>query len=240
MRITFLGTRGNIAIRSREHYNHTVTEFAFGSNKVLIDCGLDWLGKAHTLKADALFVSHAHPDHAGGLKDGAQCPVYATQESWGIMKNYKITDRIILQPQEIITIGRISVQPFAVYHSFNAPAVGYRISAAKRTVFYVPDVAQIVHPKKALSGIDMYIGDGAIIKRTLLLREQEGVLLGHAPISYQIAWCKKYKVPRAVFTHCGTEITSQNPEDVLMEVKEIGDEYGVKVGIASDGLVIKI
>lgn len=238
MRITFLGTRGNIKVRSKAHYRHTMTEFAFGRTKIIIDCGLDWLRQAHKISADALFVSHAHPDHAGGLKKGVPCLVYATQESWQIIEHYSIKERAIIEPQEPIVVGSILIQAFAVEHSFNAPAVGYRISAGKSSLFYVPDVAKIMHPQKALSGIDMYIGDGAIITRTLLLRETDGVMHGHAPMSEQLAWCKKYKVPRALFTHCGTEITSQDFNTAQAKIKALGDEYGVETDLAYDGLHI--
>ena len=35
----------------------------------MIDCGLDWLGKFEKLQPDAIVLTHAHPDHAWGLKN---------------------------------------------------------------------------------------------------------------------------------------------------------------------------
>lgn len=240
MHISFLGTKGNIKVRSKEHYRHTVTAFSYRDARIIIDCGLDWASQAKKFQADALFVSHAHPDHVGGLEKGIPFPVYATPESWQIMEHYAILDRKVIHPQEPIKIGGFTVEAFTVEHSFNAPAVGYRIHAGKRTVFYVPDLAKIVHPQKALFDIDMYIGDGAIIKRTLLLRESDGVLTGHAPIIEQLAWCKKYHVPRAIFTHCGTEITSQDFNVAQEKIKKLGQSFEVEADLAYDGLEITL
>ncbi len=240
MRITFLGTRGNIKVHSKKHYRHTVTQVLFGRTSIVIDCGLDWLSRAKKMKANALFISHAHPDHVGGLQKGAPCPVYATQDSWDVMAHYPIEDRMIIRPQQLVTIGRMTIEAFAVAHSLNAPTVGYRISAGKVTVFYVPDLAKIIHPKKALSGVQLYIGDGAIITRTLLLRHRDDTLIGHAPISEQLKWCKRYKVPMAIFTHCGTEITSRKYSDMRAKIKELGDAYNVDAELAYDGMQVTL
>ena len=48
----------------------------------MLDCGADWLGRVVRLRPSAIVLTHAHPDHAAGLTDGAPCPVYATAETW--------------------------------------------------------------------------------------------------------------------------------------------------------------
>lgn len=48
----------------------------------MLDCGADWLGRVARLRPSAIVLTHAHPDHAAGLADGAPCPVYATAETW--------------------------------------------------------------------------------------------------------------------------------------------------------------
>ena len=53
----------------------------FGSARVMVDCGADWLHRVQGLAPDAIVITHAHPDHAWGLAQGAPCPVFATAES---------------------------------------------------------------------------------------------------------------------------------------------------------------
>jgi glyoxylase-like metal-dependent hydrolase (beta-lactamase superfamily II) len=37
----------------------------------MIDCGADWLGEVDRVAPDVIVLTHAHPDHAGGLRKGA-------------------------------------------------------------------------------------------------------------------------------------------------------------------------
>lgn len=246
MQVTFLGTRGNITARTKKHYRHTSTLFSAHRKKLLIDCGKDWLRKIttikRTIKPNAILISHAHEDHAYGLKNGSPCPVYATQESWEVMKDYAIDKELrkLILPNKRVDVAGFSVQAFRVQHSLNAPAVGFRISDDKATVFYVPDLVKIIHQKKALANIDCYIGDGAIVTRTLLIKKRDDVLIGHAPIARQVAWCRKEKVPRAIFTHCGTEIVTSDPAIINEKIKKLEEHYEIPIQIAYDGLVVRI
>ena len=54
----------------------------------MVDCGEDWLGNLDGLHLHAIVITHAHPDHAFGLKEGAPCPVYATQITWEETDHY--------------------------------------------------------------------------------------------------------------------------------------------------------
>ena len=86
MKLTFLGTRGEIEARTRRHNMHSSLMVSYRGKKVMVDCGADWLGRLGELKPKAVVVTHAHPDHAWGLKEGAPCPVYATKEAWRLWR----------------------------------------------------------------------------------------------------------------------------------------------------------
>lgn len=88
MKLTFLGTRGNIEARTRRHRMHSAMMVSYYLHHVMVDCGEDWLGHVDELSPapEAIIITHAHPDHAWGLKEGAPCPVYATGASWETME----------------------------------------------------------------------------------------------------------------------------------------------------------
>jgi glyoxylase-like metal-dependent hydrolase (beta-lactamase superfamily II) len=81
MTLTFLGTRGEIDARTWRHRMHTSLLVSYRRANVMIDCGLDWLGKLKRVSPRAIVLTHAHPDHALGLKQGAPCPVYAPEKN---------------------------------------------------------------------------------------------------------------------------------------------------------------
>ncbi|MFO7890444.1 MAG: MBL fold metallo-hydrolase [bacterium] len=205
MKLTFLGTRGYIEARSRHHRMHSSLMVSYQGKKVMIDCGEDWLGAVYDLHPRAIVLTHAHPDHAGGLKGEAPCPVYAIRVSWEKLKDYGIEKRVTIPERKAVTIAGITFQAFPVDHSTRAPAVGYRISAGKVTIFYAPDLVWIHDRTAALSGVKVYIGDAATISKSLV-RKMEGNLIGHTFLRTQLTWCQKEGVPRAIFTHLGAEI----------------------------------
>jgi glyoxylase-like metal-dependent hydrolase (beta-lactamase superfamily II) len=99
MKLEFLGTRGYIEPQTPRHFRHTTTKVSYLGRAVAIDCGEDWLGHLDTWEVEAILVTHAHPDHAWGLKEGAPCPVYATEESWEVMDSYDVQVRRVLAPR---------------------------------------------------------------------------------------------------------------------------------------------
>lgn len=181
-----------------------------------------------------IVLTHAHPDHAFGLADGAACPVFATEETQRNLATFPIADRRVVTPGKPFWLVGFRFEAFPLEHSLRAPAVGYRISAGRGSIFYSPDVAWIPNRRKALGGIDNYVGDGATVSRPMV-RKSNSRLYGHASIHTQIGWCAKEGVTRAIFTHCGSGIVGGDGRRLGALVRRMGRERGIEARIAHDG-----
>ncbi len=232
--LRFLGTRGEVALQSERHRRHSVVSVTAARTRILVDCGEDWLDELGRLSPQAVVLTHAHRDHAGGLRQGAACPVYATEETWGRIARYPIEVRERIVPRTPFDVEGITFEAFPVEHSLLAPAVGYRIGLCDHVVFYVPDLVSIRERAEALHGVDVYVGDGASLTRSIV-RRRDGIRIGHASIREQLDWCAAESVTRAVFTHCGSQII-RDEGALERRVAALGRERGIRASVAYDGL----
>jgi phosphoribosyl 1,2-cyclic phosphodiesterase len=239
MELCLLGTRGNIERRTCRHRRHSALLIRRADARILVDCGADWRGRVRAIEPTAIMLTHGRPDHAGGLADGAPCPVYATGETWPLLVAYPITDRRIIPERKPVDVCGIEFEAFAVEHSLARPAVGYRFAANGRCVFYVPDVAEIGNAVAALYGIDLYIGDGATVTRPIL-RRRDGAWIGHTPIRTQLDWCTVHAVRRAIFTHCGSQIVGGDGRSLGAHVRRLGRGCSVEARVAHDGMKLSL
>ena len=238
MKLCFLGTRGEIEARSRSHRRHSVLQVSHRRRALLIDCGRDWLGALPHVDAEALLLTHAHPDHAAGLRAGCPWPVHASEETWSALSRYPLHERRLVRPGHHEQIAGMSVEAFPVEHSLRAPALGYRIAAGRSVVFYAPDLVAVDGLGDAFGGLDLYVGDGAAIGRSIV-RYRARKPIGHASIRVQLDWCAQHGVGRAVFTHCGSEIL-RDGRAAAARVAALGAERGVRASIAHDGLELVV
>jgi phosphoribosyl 1,2-cyclic phosphodiesterase len=239
MKLTFLGTRGEIDARTRRHRMHTSLLVSYGNAHVMIDCGLDWLGKLKRVSPSAVVLTHAHPDHAWGLKRGAPCSVYAPEKTWHELQHYPIEERHMIKERTPTKICGITFEAFPVEHSVLSPAVGYRVSAGRARIFYVPDVIFIHDRKAALDSVRVYIGDGATLTRSFI-RKRGKALIGHSPVRTQLTWCQKEGVPRAIITHCGSEIVTGDEHEIAAKLRAMAAERSVEAQIAYDGMKVTL
>jgi phosphoribosyl 1,2-cyclic phosphodiesterase len=239
MTLTFLGTRGEIDARTRRHRMHTSLLVSYRAANVMIDCGLDWLGKLKRVDPSAIVLTHAHPDHAWGLKQGAPSPVYASETTWQELTHYPIKDRQVMKERTPTKIRGITFEAFPVEHSILSPTVGYRVSAGRARIFYAPDLIFIHERSAALNGVQIYIGDGATLTRSFIRRRGKA-LIGHSPVRTQLTWCQKEGVPRAIITHCGSEIVGGDERQISAKFCEIAAQRDVEMRIAYDGMKVKL
>ncbi len=239
MKLLFAGTRGEIEVRTALHRRHSVLVVIHRGRRVMVDCGADWQGGMARLRPEAIVLTHAHPDHAFGLAKGAPCPVHATRETWQSIARFPVADKRTIEARRPKRILGVTFEAFPVEHSILCPAVSYRITAGRVTVHYAPDLVYIRDRGDALRGALLYIGDGASPARPLVRRRGDR-LVGHASIRTQIGWCEKEGVPRARFTHCGTQVVSGDAKALGAQVRSWGRERGVEAAIARDGLVVEL
>jgi phosphoribosyl 1,2-cyclic phosphodiesterase len=234
IRLTFLGTRGEIDISSARHRRHSALLIEHGCSRIMLDCGADWRGRLSAVAPTAIVLTHAHPDHAAGLSEGAPCPVYATGETLTLLRRLPLRDCRQIRPGRPVTIEGVQFTAYRVEHSIRAPAVGYRIAAKAGCFFYIPDVAAAPEDPRALAGIDVYIGDGATMTRPMV-RRKKGMVIGHASIETQLAWCAAAGIRRAVFTHCGSALVRTPASQLNAKLRHLGDAHDIEALVACDG-----
>jgi mRNA degradation ribonuclease J1/J2 len=165
--------------------------------------------------------------------------VYAPEKTWQELSRYPIRDRHVIKERTPTKIYGITFEAFPVEHSILSPAVGYRVSAGRASIFYAPDLIFIHERSAALKGVQIYIGDGATLTRSFIRRRGKA-LIGHAPVRTQLSWCEKEGVPRAIITHCGSEIVTGDERKISANLRAIAVDRGVQVRIAYDGMELRL
>lgn len=240
MRLTFLGTRAYIDVKNRRHRRHSAALIEAAGQRIMLDCGADWRGELGRIAPDAIVLTHAHPDHAFGLADGAPCPVYATPDTWAHIDSFPVDKRQMIAPWNPFELLCIRFEAFPVEHSTRCPAVGFRIRTPDTApIFYVPDVAYLPDREAALQGCSLYVGDGATLTRSLV-RKRGDHLLGHAPVRQQLTWCEKEGVPEAVFTHCGSYVVEGDERHLGADLRRLAKQRKVTARFAHDGLSLEL
>ncbi len=205
MKLTFLGTRGEIEEQARRHKYHSSILIQHDKFKLLIDYGEIHKYSLEKIKPNAILITHAHPDHYIWTKKDVKTriPIYLTKETLNYGKFQPVNYKLI-KPEKKFMINRFKILPYRVLHSIRCPAVGFKIFFNKKSLVYNPDLVDIINKNKILKNTDYYIGDGSCINANLV-RRRGNKIFGHARIITQIHWCEKAGITNIIFTHLGKE-----------------------------------
>jgi ribonuclease BN (tRNA processing enzyme) len=242
VRLHFYGTRGYVAESSKSHAGHSSFVLEAHGFRLLCDFGENRKGMLERIRPDAIFVSHAHPDHGWGLWEGTDVPVYASSVTHELLQELPLLDRRVLTPDETVSIGPFRLAPLPVIHSVRCPCIGARISLGEFHVVYSADIVAFEDPDTALAGADLFVGDGSTLTGSLVRRHPSGTLVGHTTVRAQLGWLARHGVLRAIFSHFGRDPIGMG-DDALGEalVKlAAANPPGCAVTAAHDGLELEV
>ncbi|HEY3204240.1 MAG TPA: MBL fold metallo-hydrolase [Thermoanaerobaculia bacterium] len=242
MRLHFYGTKGYVEESSRAHAGHSAFVLEQDGFRLLCDFGQNLKGMLPKIRPNAIFVSHAHPDHGWGLEEGTAAPVHASAITHELLEKLPIENRVVLAPGKAARIGPFRLTAFPVAHSVRCPGIAARIAVKGFTVVYSGDIISFEEPERALAGADLYIGDGSTLTGSLVRRHPSGKLMGHTTVRAQLGWLARHGVPRAIFSHFGKGPIEMGEEALRTALSELAEANppGCDVIAARDGLKLEI
>lgn len=240
MKLHFYGTKGYVEESSAAHAGHSAFTVEAEGFRLLCDFGENRRGLLARIRPDAIFVSHAHPDHAWGLEEGSMVPVHASAVTHDLTAKMPIEKRVVLEPGRGVHSGPFRLTAMPVAHSVRCPGIGVRLEVAGRTLVYSGDLVSFEDPEEALTGVEVYVGDGSTLTGSLVRRHTTGALLGHTTIRAQLGWLAKREIGRAVFSHFGKEAIAMGEEGLREALANLAAERlpGAEVTAAHDGLTL--
>ncbi|HEY1434035.1 MAG TPA: MBL fold metallo-hydrolase [Thermoanaerobaculia bacterium] len=242
MRLQFYGTKGYVEQSSRAHAGHSAFVLETDGFRLLCDFGENRKRMLSKVRPDAIFVSHAHPDHGWGLWEGTDVPVYASAVTHELLRELPLLHRVVLAPSEISAIGPFRLATHPVIHSVRCPCVGARIEAGGFTLVYGADLVAFEDPEAALAGADLYLGDGSSLTESLVRRHPSGALVGHTTVRAQLGWLARHGIVRAVFSHFGAGPIEMGEEALAAALEKLAaaNPPGCAVTAAYDGLEMEV
>ena len=242
MRLHFYGTKGYVDESSPEHSGHSAFTVEAEGFRLLCDFGENRRGLLEEIRPAAVFISHAHPDHAWGLEEGTSAPVHASAITHELTAKMPVETRIVLEPGQAVRAGPFRLTAMPVVHSIRCPGIGVRLEVGGRTLVYSGDLVSFEDPDSALDGADVYVGDGSTLTGSLVRRHPSGMLLGHTTVRAQLGWLAKRGIGRAVFSHFGKEAIAMGEESLREALAKLVSERhpGGDVTAARDGLILDL
>jgi ribonuclease BN (tRNA processing enzyme) len=227
MRLTILGTRGNIQPTAPGYARHSGI---LVDGRILLD-----LGEAAYLRyrPEHIFITHLHPDHAAFLRSEliTDAAIYLPEPAPRLPGA-----RVMSRP---LRCGPYRIVPVPTIHSLAVRSVGYVIEKDARRVFFSSDLVAIEpRYRRRLRRLDLVITEGSYLRRGGLVRTDpaSGRRFGHTGIPDLIDLFRPF-TRRIIITHFGSWFYRDIPASIR-RIASLGD--GVRTSAARDGLVVHI
>jgi len=242
MLLHFYGTKGYVEEESPAHRGHSGFVIESSGFRLLCDFGQNRKGLLEKIAPDAIFVSHAHPDHAWGLEEGTELPVYASAITHELTRDFSVRRRIVLEPGKSEKVGPWRLTAHPAVHSVRCPCVAARVETPEGVFVYSGDIVSFERPAEALAGARLYIGDGSTLTGSLVRRHPSGALIGHTTVRAQLNWLARESVPRAIFSHLGKGPIEMGESALAEKLAELtaAKAPDCEVSTAKDGLRIEV
>ena len=237
MKLTILGTRGEIEESSRSHKKHSGCLVDLGSKKVLIDLGEE---EYLDLKPDVLIITHAHPDHLN-IEDKNK--LYTLELRVVCCKDSYETVSKVLDPAKVEAKDRIVVDGhvFRLIPVVHSPLYPACLVVIDDKVVYATDFVWVNKKyHKYLKNAEIWIGDGSSLTRDLIRKWKKDpkVILGHSSVKKQIDLAKRLGVKKFIVAHVGKEIIDLGDRETEKRLKDLAGE-DIEVYLAKDGMTIE-
>lgn len=218
--------------------NNTATLLSIGNEHLLINApkGISGMLGLKKVKPNYVLLEHVHDDVMGGLHElrSLNPVVFATKPAWDYLRrHYKALSgekgrfeeiypfkRYVIKDRPF-RLGPFTVKGVKVQHAKpgDPKALGFRIDMGPKVLWHCSDVYRIPNYKKVLKDVDIFIGDGASLKREIVQKRGGKTAFGHTSIEKQIRWAQEAEIPRIYFTQIGhVGKTHADLDDTLREM----------------------
>jgi ribonuclease BN (tRNA processing enzyme) len=232
MKITILGTRGEIKASKPFHSRHSGILI---DGKILIDVGekefLDY-------KPKLILITHLHPDHAFFVLENEKifqkikAPIYAPE----LCKKLPIKKKT-----KKFTFQGYTITPIPTIHSKLVVSQAYLIKKKNKKILYTGDMVWIEKKYHRLfKHVDAVITEGSYFRRGGMVRKDKktGKLFGHKGIPDWInLFCDK--TPKIIFMHFGSWFFKIKSSQARKKIEALAKDK-VEVVTAYDGLSLTI
>lgn len=234
MKITILGTRGEIPESLPYHSKHTGI---LVDDQLLIDLGEK---KFLDLNPKWILISHFHPDHAYFVRrkkeeiPAFKAPLYGPEEHPLLQKKV-----IILNKKT--KIGPYTVTPVPTIHGKYVKSQGYLIRKGKYSFLYTADLIWIEKQyHSSINKVDLVITEASFIRKEGMVRKDKstGKIFGHNGVPNLISLLKRFS-DKILFIHFGSWFY-RNTKEARKKLVSLGKDKKVHVTVGYDGQSIDL